>query len=33
MTTEEQLEYWREQAIADNYQEINSRMKHGLWQD
>ena len=30
---EEKLEYWREKAIIQNYEEINSRMKSGLWQD
>ena len=33
MGTEEQLDYWRERAMTQNYHEINSRMKQGLWQD
>tara|TARA_R100000458_G_scaffold12028_3_gene9835 strand:+ start:5689 stop:5883 length:195 start_codon:yes stop_codon:yes gene_type:complete len=30
---EEQVEYWRQKAMVQNYEEINSRMKSGLWQD
>ncbi len=30
---EEQIEYWRQKAMVQNYEEINSRMKSGLWQD
>jgi hypothetical protein len=33
MTEEEKTNYWREKAITKNYEEINSRMKQGLWQD
>ena len=30
---EERVDYWREKAMVQNYEEINSRMKSGLWQD
>mgnify|MGYP000865311538 FL=1 len=33
MIEEEKTDYWREKAITQNYEEINLRMKQGLWQD
>ncbi len=31
--SEQRVDYWREKAMVQNYEEINSRMKSGLWQD
>lgn len=33
MMEQEKTDYWREKAITQNYEEINLRMKQGLWQD
>ena len=31
--SEQRVDYWRAKAMVQNYEEINSRMKSGLWQD